>query len=62
LTGLYGGEVLRRHLAFKPVFPMPGLFQPDLLPLFEDARRTYDTARQGHALSVCRLPAGPWHH
>jgi len=62
LTGLYGGEVLRRHLAFKPVFPMPGLFRPELLPRFEDARRTYETARQGHALSFAVFRHAPWHH
>jgi asparagine synthase (glutamine-hydrolysing) len=62
LTGLYGGEVLRRHLAFKPVFPMPGLFQPELLPRFEDARRTYDAARQGHPLSFAVFRQAPWHH
>jgi asparagine synthase (glutamine-hydrolysing) len=62
LTGLYGGEVLRRHLAFKPVFPMPGLFRPELLPHFDAARRTYETTRQGHALSFAVFKQAPWHH
>ena len=31
MTGNYGGEVLRRVRAFKPVEPTPGLFRPEFL-------------------------------
>jgi asparagine synthase (glutamine-hydrolysing) len=62
MTGLYGGEVLRRHVAFKPLFPMAGLFQSDLLPRFEDAKKTYEHARQGHPLSFAVFRQAPWHH
>jgi asparagine synthase (glutamine-hydrolysing) len=62
MTGLYGGEVLRRHLAFKPVPPLPGLFRPDLQQRFEEARVTYEGTLQGHRLSFAVFRQAPWHH
>jgi asparagine synthase (glutamine-hydrolysing) len=62
MTGLYGGEVLRRVRAFKPSTPRAGLFQPDLNPAFEQARRTYESAVQGHPLSFAVFRQAPWHH
>jgi asparagine synthase (glutamine-hydrolysing) len=62
MTGLYGGEVLRRVRMFKPVFPMAGLFQPELIPQFEQARQTYEEMRQGNALSFNVFRQAPWHH
>src|SRR5262249_44356643 len=41
MTGNYGGEVLRRVRAFKPVEPLPGLFCPELLSYAGHAWETY---------------------
>jgi asparagine synthase (glutamine-hydrolysing) len=62
MTGLYGGEVLRRVRSFKPLFPLTGLFQPDLVPQFEQARGTYEGVLQGHPLSFGVFRQAPWHH
>ncbi len=62
MTGLYGGEVLRRVRMFKPVLPMNGLFQPDLLPQFDQAQRTYDDVIDAHPLSFAVFRQAPWHH
>jgi asparagine synthase (glutamine-hydrolysing) len=62
MTGLYGGEVLRRVRMFKPVFPMAGLFRPELIPQFEQARRTYEGVVQGHPLSFGAFRQAPWYH
>ncbi len=62
MTGNYGGEVLRRVRAFKPVEPVPGLFHPDLSPHFQNARKTYDKQLEGHPLSFAVFRQAPWHH
>ncbi|PYR61406.1 MAG: hypothetical protein DMF91_09780, partial [Acidobacteria bacterium] len=62
MTGLYGGEVLRRGRAFKPKFPVPGLYQRELLPQFEQARHTYERVLQGHPVSFGAFRQAPWHH
>jgi asparagine synthase (glutamine-hydrolysing) len=62
MTGLYGGEVLRRVRSFKPVLPTPGLFHPDLLPWFDRARETYATIVDGHPASFAVFRQAPWHH
>src|SRR5262249_33260836 len=62
MTGLYGGRVLRRVRSFKPIAPRPGLFQPDLIPLFEQARQTYDGLFDGHPTSFGVFRQAPWHH
>jgi asparagine synthase (glutamine-hydrolysing) len=61
MTGLYGGEVLRRVRAFKPIPPEPGLF-PALAPHFEQARETYAAAVRTHPLSFAVFRQAPWHH
>jgi asparagine synthase (glutamine-hydrolysing) len=62
MTGLFGGEVLRRVRMFKPALPMPGLFGQELLPEFERARRTYEDVLQGHPLSFGVFRQAAWHH
>jgi asparagine synthase (glutamine-hydrolysing) len=62
MTGLYGGEVLRRVRSFKPAMPLPGLFQPELVPQFQLAQKTYETALEGHPLSFGVFRQAPWHH
>jgi asparagine synthase (glutamine-hydrolysing) len=62
MTGNYGGEVLRRVRAFKPVQPATGLFAPDLLGEVRQAAGTYAKVIQGHPLSFAVFRQAPWHH
>jgi asparagine synthase (glutamine-hydrolysing) len=62
MTGNYGGEVLRRVRAFKPVEPTPGLFQQDLLSHVDRAGETYNSILGGHPLSFAVFRQAPWHH
>jgi asparagine synthase (glutamine-hydrolysing) len=62
MTGNYGGEVLRRVRAFKPVDPIPGLFRQEFLTHVERAKGTYRELAQGHPLSFALFRQAPWHH
>ena len=62
MTGNYGGEVLRRVRAFKPVQPPPGLFSQDFMPHITAATETYDGKLRGHPLSFAVFRQAPWHH
>ena len=62
ITGNYGGEVLRRVRAFKPVKPTPNVFHPELLAQVNRANDTYDNLLQGHPLSFAVFQQAPWHH
>jgi asparagine synthase (glutamine-hydrolysing) len=62
MTGNYGGEVLRRVRAFKPVEPVSGLFQPECLSHIHAAAGTYAGLLQGHPLSFAVFRQAPWHH
>ena len=62
MTGNYGGEVLRRVRAFKPVDPVPGCFDRISERAFERAKETYRGLAQGHPLSFAVFRQAPWHH
>jgi asparagine synthase (glutamine-hydrolysing) len=62
MTGNYGGEVLRRVRAFKPVSPVAGLFRPEFLTHVQAARNTYDAQLRTHPLSFAVFRQAPWHH
>ncbi len=62
MTGNYGSEVLRGVRAFKPTNPMPGLFQNDLFPLFDQAKETYRSLVSAHPVSFAVFKQAPWHH
>jgi asparagine synthase (glutamine-hydrolysing) len=62
MTGNYGGEVLRRVRAFKPVEPLAGLFAQDLSPYLGRARQTYASVTDVHPLSFAVFRQAPWHH
>jgi asparagine synthase (glutamine-hydrolysing) len=62
MTGNYGGEVLRRVRAFKPVQPLSDLFCPEFLPEITAAKKTYAGLLQGHPLSFALFRQAPWHH
>jgi asparagine synthase (glutamine-hydrolysing) len=60
MTGNYGGEVLRRVRAFKPVEPSPGLFRPEFLSHVSEAGETYGGLMRGHPLSFAVFQQAPW--
>ena len=62
MTGNYGGEVLRRVRAFKPVEPLPGLFSEELMPHVRQAKKTYTRLLEYHPLSFAVFRQAPWHH
>lgn len=62
MTGNYGGEVLRRVRAFKPVGPLPGLFAAEFLPSVRQAEATYAGLLRSHPLSFAVFQQAPWHH
>jgi asparagine synthase (glutamine-hydrolysing) len=62
MTGNYGGEVLRRVRAFKPVAPLPGLFAPEVGGEVSRAAQTYGSLLREHPLSFAVFRQAPWHH
>jgi len=62
MTGLLGGEVLRRVCAFKPEEPLPGLFAPELLCHVRQTKETYADLLREHPVSFAVFKQGPWHH
>jgi asparagine synthase (glutamine-hydrolysing) len=62
MTGNYGSQVLRGVRAFKPVQPLPGLFQEEILPYFRQAEETYRSLLQEHPVSFAVFKQAPWHH
>lgn len=62
MTGNYGGEVLRRVRAFKPVEPLRDLFASDLMVHVKRASATYQSLLHEHPLSFAVFKQAPWHH
>lgn len=62
LTGNYGGEVLRRVRAFKPVMPQSGTFTQELQEHFRVAASTYEELTRCHPLSFAVFRQAPYHH
>jgi asparagine synthase (glutamine-hydrolysing) len=62
VTGNYGGEVLRRVRAFKPVPPLRGLFHPEIDASVDAAGDTFEILAGGHALSFAVFRQTRWHH
>ncbi len=62
ITGNYGGEVLRRVRAFKPVKPTLDVFRPELMAQVNRANDTYASLLHGHPLSFAVFRQAPWHH
>ncbi len=61
VTGLYGGEILRRVRTFKPEQPASGLFVPEVLQCVQDATKTFEEAVGGHPLTFAAFKQQPWH-
>jgi asparagine synthase (glutamine-hydrolysing) len=62
LTGNYGSEILRRHVAFRPRTLPSEMFAPDFLPPLAAAARAYTEAAAGNPLSFIAFKQVPWHH
>jgi asparagine synthase (glutamine-hydrolysing) len=61
VSGVCGGEILRRLVMFKPDPPQEGVFDPDLESSFRDAAETYAGEVQGHRLSFTSFKQAPWY-
>jgi asparagine synthase (glutamine-hydrolysing) len=63
LTGNYGSEVLRGHLAFRPRAQDPSAFEPGFAQAVQDAAQDWQTLRARHdALGFVIGCQVPWHH
>jgi len=60
ISGVCGGEILRRLVMFKPDPPQQGLFDPELERSFREAATTYAGELQGHRLSFTSFKQAPW--
>jgi asparagine synthase (glutamine-hydrolysing) len=61
ITGLNGGEILRRLIMFKPSPPEVSVFAPALKQSIEQARETYEQETNCHRLSFIAFKQTPWH-
>jgi asparagine synthase (glutamine-hydrolysing) len=61
VSGVCGGEILRRLVMFKPDPPQEGVFDPELESSFRDAADTYAGQLQGHRLSFTSFKQAPWY-
>jgi asparagine synthase (glutamine-hydrolysing) len=61
VSGVCGGEILRRLVMFKPHALREDIFDPDLAHSFQDAVTTYASELQGHRLSFTAFRQSPWY-
>jgi len=61
LSGVCGGEILRRLVMFKPDPPQEDFFDRELARSFRDAATTYAGELQGHRLSFTAFKQAPWY-
>lgn len=62
MTGNLGGELLRRVRTFKPLEPLHGLFNSEILSHVRQAEITYATLLNGKPLSFAVFKQSPWNH
>jgi len=62
MAGLYGGEVLRRVRAFKPILPARGLLDAAFVTHLDAASAAYSRAIDTHPLSFAAFRQCPWHY
>ena len=62
MTGNYGSEILRSHVAFKPGTLCESIFDATFLPLVRQAAQTYASERTGPSTSFIGFKQVPWHH
>src|SRR5438477_4762872 len=61
LSGVCGGEILRRLVMFKPGPPQEDFFDPELARAFRNAAATYFNELQGHKISFTAFRQAPWY-
>src|SRR5882762_11920186 len=61
VSGVCGGEILRRLVMFKPSPPQQSVFNPELECSFQDAAATYTGELQGRRLSFTAFKQPPWY-
>lgn len=61
MTGIYGGEILRKVVGFKPMDPADGIFSDEALRLMREGAETYSAARQCHPVTFAAFRQGPWY-
>src|SRR5213079_2416943 len=61
LSGVCGGEILRRLVMFKPGPPQEDFFDPELARAFRNAAATYFSELQDHKLSFTAFRQAPWY-
>ena len=62
LTGNYGSEILRGHVAFKPCALSPEIFSTEFDSQLVAAAHTYSEEAMGNRLSFIAFKQVPWHH
>jgi asparagine synthase (glutamine-hydrolysing) len=62
IVGTFGSEVLRHLAMFKPVIPVPGLFQPEFLGHIRKTETTYSNLRREHPVTFAVFQQFPWYH
>lgn len=62
LTGNYGSEILRGHVAFRPQSRFKALFDCDLTAAVGQAAMTYAEEFSGNARSFVAFKQIPWYH
>lgn len=60
MSGVYGGEVLRGVVAFKPEETRSELFAPEFRRYIRQATDTYNRLRHGHQVSFAVFKQAPW--
>ena len=61
LSGVYGGEILRRLVMFKPSFANTELLDSELANSVRAAAETYAAELNGHRLSFTAFKQAPWY-
>ena len=62
MTGNYGGEVLRRARALRPIETPLGMYEQDLQAGIEGVKENYRGLSSGHPLSFAVFRQAPWLH
>jgi asparagine synthase (glutamine-hydrolysing) len=62
MTGNLGGEILRRVRSFKPVAPLPGLFQSEAVNSVRQSSETYAGLVRGNPITFAAFKQSPWNH
>ena len=61
LGGVYGGEILRRLVMFKPVSIRQDILEPEMCRPVQESVATYQAELQGNRLSFTVFKQAPWH-